>query len=138
MNLNTTLQIQAELSALGDIWLNETVSTTDATPTTVYTYAITANQPVQIEVNCTAMRETSGAFLAKRSKTFFYDGTTVHEGGWWATLTDQRLGTGVDNCDFDIVVTGTDIDIIWTGEAADMTAEFKYIIHKMQSSTLLP
>lgn len=114
------------------------LSTADATPVTILDYELTSAEVAQIEVICTAMKDSTAAFVSRMAKTFFYDGTTAIEGGWWGYITKEYLGAGLSTCDFSFVVTGNVVSVVWTGEAAtDIQANFRVLVHRMVNTDIV-
>lgn len=116
----------------------ENVQTADDTPATVKTVTLTAAEGLMMTVRCVAMKDTTGFFVAERTKVFFYDGTTVNEtGGYWGAVSAEYLGTGLSTCDFDWTLSGSDVSVVFTGEAAaNISANFKISIQRLITETL--
>lgn len=61
-------------------------------------------------------QETYKAF---KEKTFVWDGSSdLDDGGYDNIVADKYIGGGLTTCSITIVVSGTDMDIVWTGETA--------------------
>ena len=128
----TTNDIAAIQRLIAGNYTETYVDTTDDTPVTAWSYELTASELITIEVICRAMKDTSAGFVSRLAKNFFYNGATLTDtGAFWGYITKEYVGTGLSTCDFDFVVSGNKIQIVWTGEAgASIRANFKILVHQ--------
>ncbi|HEU4901177.1 MAG TPA: hypothetical protein VFT06_00255 [Flavisolibacter sp.] len=125
------------LAAIADGYFLESMETTDDTPVTVRTYTMTGAEVIAVKVMCAAISIGAGAFVSNMTKTFYYDGATVTEGGLWGDVTKEYLGTGLSTCDFDFSISGADVSVVWTGEAGkDITVNFKIQVQRLVNTNL--
>lgn len=115
--------VQADIAAqtlLEQTVIEQTVTTTDATPATVYTLAAPSGgiQTYRVEVVCEAANSSGGGYGARKSRRFHYNGTTLSAGGLHVPEADEHIGAGLSTATFTISTSGTNVIIVWTGEAA--------------------
>lgn len=135
MNNNDKAFVMAQIA---DLYKQVPISTTDATPAEVFRYSLTASEKCRVEVLCNALKDTTGGYGAVKSRSFFWNGTTVEAGVLNSVEPDEYFGTGLSTCSFDIRIDGSDIVVEFTGEASTaIQAEIKIKLTRLVNTNLL-
>lgn len=125
-----TTQAVANYVAAANPFIVVQRTTADATPDVAYTYTPSASEHFTLEVTCNAIAGAGGSYGAKKTRSFYWDGSTLSAGTLVVARGDEYIGTGLSTASFTIDVSSGSARVVFTGESASINEKYTILLTK--------